>query len=294
MRLKIYISSHINYSSDEPSRLYQDGKIKLPLNYNYIFSSVIYKFLKLGSPEFAYFLHNIGFKLEGKKYKLFTFAVRFNNFIIDKREIILNNPNIELFISTPLVDDFIKNFVIGSFKLKNDELKIADINFRINSIETLPEINFTEEMKFTLLSPMVLSTKKEYELENGHQKSNIERNYKLRSYYLREYDTEDINRILSNNLMNKYKILYNNGSKNISNNEALILEWDKEYLSRKKRVTKKITINENGLHPIDVIGIQAPFKIKGDPELIKVGYECGFGEKNSMGFGMAEVINFNQ
>jgi CRISPR-associated endoribonuclease Cas6 len=60
-------------------------------------------------------------------------------------------------------------------------------------------------------------------------------------------------------------------------------------MQKHRRVTKKITINENGRFPIDVIGIQAPFTIEGDPELIKVGYECGFGEKNSMGFGMAEV-----
>ncbi|XQN73916.1 CRISPR-associated endoribonuclease Cas6 [Methanothermococcus sp. Ax23] len=28
------------------------------------------------------------------------------------------------------------------------------------------------------------------------------------------------------------------------------------------------------------------FKVEGDYDLIRFGYECGFGEKNSMGFGM--------
>ncbi|MHA1827019.1 MAG: CRISPR-associated endoribonuclease Cas6, partial [Candidatus Heimdallarchaeaceae archaeon] len=31
------------------------------------------------------------------------------------------------------------------------------------------------------------------------------------------------------------------------------------------------------------------FKAYGDDELIKVGYQAGFGEKNSLGFGMVKV-----
>ncbi|RLF81520.1 CRISPR-associated endoribonuclease Cas6, partial [Thermococci archaeon] len=31
------------------------------------------------------------------------------------------------------------------------------------------------------------------------------------------------------------------------------------------------------------------FKAYGDGELIKVGYQAGFGEKNSLGFGMVKV-----
>ena len=33
-------------------------------------------------------------------------------------------------------------------------------------------------------------------------------------------------------------------------------------------------------------GIPSPV---GNPELIQIGYECGFGDKNSAGFGMVEV-----
>ena len=36
-------------------------------------------------------------------------------------------------------------------------------------------------------------------------------------------------------------------------------------------------------------GVVAPFHVIGAPELIHIGYECGFGDKNSMGFGMVEV-----
>ncbi|OYT33337.1 hypothetical protein B6U96_16165 [Archaeoglobales archaeon ex4484_92] len=32
------------------------------------------------------------------------------------------------------------------------------------------------------------------------------------------------------------------------------------------------------------------FGVKGDRKLIEFGYETGFGEKNSMGFGMVKVV----
>jgi len=46
----------------------------LTVNYNYPLSSAIYNLLRLGSSEFSAFLHDIGFPLNDRKYKLFTFA----------------------------------------------------------------------------------------------------------------------------------------------------------------------------------------------------------------------------
>jgi CRISPR-associated endoribonuclease Cas6 len=37
--------------------------------------------------------------------------------------------------------------------------------------------------------------------------------------------------------------------------------------------------------------MEAPFTITADPQLIQLGYECGFGENNSAGFGMVEVVD---
>jgi len=39
----------------------------------------------------------------------------------------------------------------------------------------------------------------------------------------------------------------------------------------------------------NIIGFLAPFTVIGSPELIRVGYEAGFGEKGSMGFGMVKT-----
>ncbi len=246
----------------------------LPINYQYQLSSAIYKLLKFGSEEFAQFLHDRGYPLNGRAYKLFTFAMKFERFKIENDKIRLISPAAHLFVTSPLIDDFIKNFVIGTFEKQILEIisPLATTEFFIRQIETLPEPNFNDEMKFILLSPLVLSTKKEF---NGA----------LKQYYLRANDTADINRVLTNNLINKYAIVYNSKLKI----DELNLTWDDTYLRTHPRTTKKITIDENGESPIDVIGLQAPFTITGDQRLIKLGYECGFGEKNSMGFGMADT-----
>lgn len=252
----------------------------IPINYNYALSSAIYKLIKLGSPEFASFLHDIGFKLNGRSYKLFTFALKFEDFKVEGNLINLLSPYAYLYISSPLIDDFVKNFIIGTFQNQKIEL-FADFQksvFVIYQAELVPVPVLNSEIKFNLLSPIVLSTYKEI---NGQKKQ----------YYLRyDDDIEVINRVFNLNLQNKYKIIHNAEYKG----EGVALTWDESFinksLDRKKRISRKITITKSLENPIDIIAIQSDFIVKGDFNLVKIGYECGFGEKNSMGFGMAEVI----
>jgi CRISPR-associated endoribonuclease Cas6 len=243
-------------------------------NYHYHLSSAIYKLLQFGSTEFASFLHNVGFKQNGKTYKLFTFALRFENYTNLENAIRLNDPKANLLISSPLIDDFIKNFIIGTFEKQIIDLTELNfpIRFKINFVEIIPTPQFFNEMKFKMMTPLVLSTIREH-------------NNKTSQYYLRPEDTDEINRVLTKNLQSKYQAIYNKELPGV-----IRLNWDNDYLNKFKRITKKITINQHGYFPIDIIGMQAPFTVEGNPELLKIGYECGFGEKNSMGFGMVEVV----
>ncbi len=265
---------------------------KLPVNYNYPLASTIYNLLRFGSKEFSEFLHDIGFTLDSKRFKLFTFAIMLNQFRIEKDIFILDDPDLKLLVSSPLVDEFINNFIIGTFEKQEIYIYKNSVNykFRINQIESLPDPEFTETMKFGLLSPLVLSTV-------------VDTSEGMKAHYLR-YDDEpdEINRILKQNLQNKYSVLasvlgnktnFPPGKTNMSPIPGgLKLEWDDQYIQRRlkagKRISAKVTIDRFNTK-IDVIGIRAPFTIAGNRELIKTGYQCGFGEKNSMGFGMAEV-----
>lgn len=244
-------------------------------NYHYHLSSAIYKLLRFGSEDFSKFLHDQGYVFNGKNYKLFTFALRFDKYSNLKKAIKLESPNVYLYISSPLIDEFIKNFIIGTFESQVIDLTELNfpIKFKIKFVETIALPRITENISLKMLSPLVLSTVREH---NG----------KINQYFLREDDKDEINRVLTNNMRNKYKAVFNK-----DNEGELKLTWDEEYIKKTKRITKKITINQNGKFPIDIIGLNAPFNLRGNLDLIKLGYECGFGEKNSMGFGFAEAIN---
>jgi CRISPR-associated endoribonuclease Cas6 len=255
--------------------LIADNNSVLSPNYNYQLAAAIYNLLRFGSPEFSKFLHDIGFRQNGRTYKLFCFALKFEQIGIREGLINMISPKANLYISSPLIDDFVKNFIIGTFEEQKINIysNYRYTEFKITQMELMPTVFISEETKFLLHSPMVLSTVK------------LNSNGKTTQYYLRPDDKKEINRIITSNLLNKYKLIY---GKEFTTDE-LELDWDQQYLSKHERVTKKITINESDKNAVDVIGIQAPFTLKGNAELIKVGYECGFGEKNSMGFGMAEV-----
>lgn len=45
---------------------------------------------------------------------------------------------------------------------------------------------------------------------------------------------------------------------------------------------------KNGL-TINVKANQIPFRVEASNELIKVGYDCDFGQQNSFGFGLVEL-----
>ncbi len=248
-------------------------------DYFYPLSSAIYRLLRLNAPDFTSFLHDTGFQLAGKKYKLFVFALKFRKIRFSGNNISLLAPEAELFISTPLIDDFIKNFVVGALNRQN--LFFAGADFDIELIESLPDPAFRDEMKFRLLSPLVLSTKRE---NKG----------KMRPYYYRYDDPpDDLNRAITGNLANKYTLIF----KRQYDGPPLSLHWDQRYindkLEHKKRITNKQKITADPGNPIEIIGNIAPFTLKGDPNLIKTGYISGFGEKNSMGFGMGEVVGRN-
>ena len=62
-----------------------EGKLHLPLHYNYYIQSFLYAHI---SPELAKFLHDEGFVLEKRTFKMFTFSRVQRKYKIVKDEII--------------------------------------------------------------------------------------------------------------------------------------------------------------------------------------------------------------
>lgn len=244
----------------------KEERASIPLNYNYGVSALIYKTIADSSPEFAQKLHEKGFAVGEKTFKLFTFSrIETKHAFVDfkSKRIFLNNPFIKLQVSSP-ISAFLQNFVFGTFTKKSFQIEKAE--FALDSAETIDEPEITEEMNFRALSPITQSI----------------RNEKSETVYLLPKD--DWSEFITRNLQRKYEALY---GKPLSD-AKVEWKWSEEYFvdqKNYKRAEKLIDIKG-----IKVRGWLAPFSIKGDKQLIKLGLETGFGNKNSQGFGMVESI----
>lgn len=245
-------------------------------NYYYPLSMAIQDLLGFNTKEFKNYLRKIGFGHKSALYNIFSFALRFQDYTHSENQIVLKSSKANLLITAPLIDEYLNN---QAEKIVNRKIEFGNSScnsiFNIENVNILRNPDFKEKMKFSLFSPIVLCRISEVQGKNYQ-------------YFLRPGDQET-NDLLTNNLKYKYRLIH----KKPAPYGKVTLDWDRRYIDTHKRITKKISIMQNRDKGYDIIGIQAPFTIEGDPELIKVGYETGFGEKNSIGFGMAEGVRSN-
>jgi len=192
------------------------------------------------------------------------------------------------YISSPW-DEFLRNLVNGL--LESGAIRLGQHNFPITQTETLSssiqnDAQQSQIVKFSCLSPIVVTTKKEYK-------------GKLAKYYYKPADNPyEISDKIRQNLINKYESFYNKKLEDTS----LKIEFDKNYLLKKPgaqvlshyiKSTDNVIASEtkqSRFLDIKIPAIMCPFTATGSSELIRFGYECGFGELNSAGFGMVRVI----
>ncbi len=239
--------------------------ITLPINYNHLLVGVIYKFLAQSNPEYANFLHGEGYHAAEKRFKLFTFS----QLMAERRRI--NGEQIHFsskmvwYVSSP-VETFLSIFADtllseGCLLLGENFLKIIDVK-----IPRSP--NIRSKMSFRCLSPIVMSS----------VRGPIGQ---FRMHYCLPDDPE-ISSLIRKNLIGKHEAIYGSSPQD----DSLSFHFDDDYIHRKQgRVTRLVDFKG-----IKIRGILCPFRVSGSLALIKTGYECGFGDKNSAGFGLVEVL----
>lgn len=236
----------------------------IPINYQYQLCSFVYKRLRHEDQDFASFLHDRGFK----GFKLFTFSQLFFDSSTVKDQMLLVGEGKGRWYISSCSEDFIRNFF--SSMIESPVIEIEGNFFEIEQINTLSEPIFKDRMRFIMLSPLVVSIP-------------VDRGGKLYHRYLLP-DEPEFQQALKSNLLKKYSALYD---EKIEAEFSIEPDWD--YIRRRGRITKLIAIKD-----IQVRGTVFPFTAVGDTRLIKLGYEAGFGEKNSLGFGMVANIEFER
>lgn len=263
-----------------------DARTSVPINYNYPLSAAIYKLLAQSSPEFAAWLHEKGYRSPADRLlKLFTFSRLYIPRPIPQGLILSADDERPwlLQIASPMEDDFVQNIVLGLFQQQTLEIGRKALSsgaypsvvgrFRITQVEALAPPVFKATMRFKALSPIVASTMREH---RG----------KLRPYYFRANDGE-LSEAIRQNLLQKHETIY----ERTPADDRLVFEIDRGYLERQggaEKVSKLITIKEGTPEQTSIKGFMCPFTLTGSPELMRVAWECGIGDHNSMGCGMVE------
>ena len=239
--------------------------IRLPINYNYFLASAIYRFLRESDPEYADFLHQDGYELENRRFKLFTFS----QLMAKQREI----RGEQIHFRSPLTwyvsssqEPFLENFAAAL--MGAGILQVEDHKLRVQDVEVLRQPRFGPQMTFRCLSPITMSTVRE-------------RDGKLAKHYCLPDDPQ-FSELVRQNLIRKYKAIYRQPPAE----KSFAMTFDQRYIDKREgRVTRLVDYKG-----VKIRGVISPFHVIGTPELIRIGYECGFGDKNSAGFGMAEVV----
>lgn len=225
---------------------------------------MVYTILERSDSTFSSFLHNRGYEFEGRHFKLFTFSqILFEKKRVEKDRIINLGERVEWLISSPK-DEFVQHFVDGLFE--RPKAMLAENTIVPERVETVARPEFTGCDRFTCLSPITISTK-------------VERNDSLHLRYL-SIDEVAFAEKIKDNLTRKYRLLYGKPP----DDGDFTMEFGRDYIKANKKVSRLIKFKG-----IDIRGYMLPFVLKGVPELIKIGYECGFGDKNSLGFGMVKM-----
>jgi len=143
--------------------------------------------------------------------------------------------------------------------LQSPEVELWGERFTVEEVKSLAEPKKLSGRKFVTLSPIAVTTKRV-------------QMRKTRSYDLSPAEPE-FYRIIRENLREKFRLIH--GSPPGEDFEMKVLN------AKSKRFEIKPGIFQVAWHLV--------FRARGDEELIRVGYQTGFGEKNSIGFGMVRV-----
>ncbi len=249
-------------------RLHLRNGSLLPINYQYELSSWIYKVIERADAEYSDFLHNKGFQLDGRRFKMFTFSQ------LDTRHYEILGNQIKLlgkeisFIIRFAVDSSLEHFITGLFMQQRFRLgdKNSTIDLEVVGAETVAPPFFQQTMKYQCLSPLCISRMRE---DNSAE-------------YLSP-ENPDYGKLLAQNLARKSQAL----AGMTEPGRAALPDFHFRLLNTPRK--KGVHIKANTASHTQVVGYLFHFELTAPVELHELGYNAGFGEKNSMGFGCAGV-----
>lgn len=242
-----------------------NGKIILPIHYNYYIEQLIYNTL---SPTLSSKIHNEGYIIDKRKFKLFTFSrilekglkVKKNN-----KDLLFFKNGISFIFSSPIID-VISNF--GERSLKKREFKLFNQKIFIYKLEIITQPRLENNVLIKFLSPVTIhSTVKKID-------------GKIRSIYYKPQDKE-FSELISKNLKKKYLLVYDENKELFINIKPL-------------KFSTKLNFHVILYKDTPIEAYDGIFELTGSKELITLSYDTGLGDRNSEGFGLWELFKENE
>lgn len=225
--------------------------------------ALIYNLLERSS---AKWLHDNGFEYEKRRFKLFTFSSILEKGRYHKlREEFVFSKRISFLLSSPV--DWILEQVAENFVML-DECRLGENLLSISSISVLKRPAILEEtIKVKALTPITIrSTDKNTKKHKTHSPL-----------------SDSFSHLINENLKKKWESYY---KKECKYNLKILPLFDDE-----KKYKRVVTYGVS--HDPKRAGIEGwvgTYLLKGEIDLLNFAYDAGLGERNSLGFGMIEVV----
>ncbi len=250
----------------------QTGKY-LPINYHYPFSAAIYKIIQKADEGYASFLHEEGYKHNGKSFKLFTFSDIRTPFSIKGDRLLMKTSTAELTVCFH-IPDAASHFIKGLFM--HQQLQVADkisrVVFTVQQVEMINDaVSNADEVLLQPMSPVVIGRK------------NDRGNYD----YLSPLDAGYTDLLISN-LLEKYKAVHQPTEEEIKHlKENIKVDLVFTNAPRQRLLTIKAgTAAETKIKGFDKLRL----KISAPKEILELGLNAGVGLHNAQGMGCMGVV----
>lgn len=238
----------ITFTAPEP--------VELPVHYGHLVQGMIYRGME--HPLLSRYLHEQGFQLGKRRFKLFTFSRLMGQkaYFNRAKKTLALTPPLKLVICSPI--SFIMQ-ELGTGFLRQGQIRIGTARLSVKEISTAAPKVETDRIRVRLLSPMaVYST----------LPSADGRKY---TYYYSPFEPK-FGELTGSNLIKKHYLIH--GGPPLS----------EIFFIRPLQVIEKdytITYYKNFI----VKGWMGMYELQGDPALLRIALTAGLGAKNSQGYG---------
>lgn len=239
--------------------LISNDHVVLPKEFNIYIQALIYKFLDKLPSEW---LHNNGFKVEKRQFKLFTFSS-----LLEKARFSTENATfifpyiISFYITSPvswILEQFAKNIVV------KEKVNLGNNQLNVSSLEVFKNDKIAgDKIRINALTPIEVHS------------TLLKGDGKKKTYYYAPSESE-YSELINNNLRKKWQAFNNQECPYNINIKPVNIKYCHERIRSFKGTIIK--------------GWTGHYWLEGPPEFLQFALVAGLGSRNSMGFGFVDVV----